>query len=137
MATRLAAGNFQSQLNLLSRLGVVGDLTDADLLGRCLSTRDGEDRAAFTALVERHGPTERCRFFSQESTAAESRHRENAWGQPEHASHRANAPRRDSGDVWRHGQVTTDNAPLTRCQLSVVSGHLLNAAASIVFATDN
>ena len=56
MATRLAAGNFQSQLTLLSTLGVVGDLTDAELLERCLSTHDGEDRAAFTALVERHGP---------------------------------------------------------------------------------
>jgi DNA-directed RNA polymerase specialized sigma24 family protein len=56
MATRLAAGSFQSQLNLLSRLGAVGDLTDPQLLERCLSTREGENRAAFSALVERHGP---------------------------------------------------------------------------------
>ena len=56
MATRLAAGNFQSQLNLLSTLGVVGDLTDGQLLDRCLSTHEGCIQAAFTVLVERHGP---------------------------------------------------------------------------------
>jgi RNA polymerase sigma factor (sigma-70 family) len=56
MAARSSAGNLHSQLNMLSRLGVVGDLTDGQLLERCLSTHEGGDRAAFSALVERHGP---------------------------------------------------------------------------------
>ncbi len=46
----------QGQSNVLSRLGVVGDLADGQILQRCLSAGDGGAQAAFTALVERHGP---------------------------------------------------------------------------------
>src|SRR5579883_2531511 len=56
MAARSSGEALQSQLNILSRLGVVGELTDGELLQRCLGTGDGGAQAAFTALVERHGP---------------------------------------------------------------------------------
>ena len=56
MAARSSGGVLQSQLNILSSLGVAGDLTDGQLLGRCLSPCEGGAQAAFTALVERHGP---------------------------------------------------------------------------------
>ena len=35
---------------------MVGDLSDGQLVQRFLTARDGADQAAFTALVERHGP---------------------------------------------------------------------------------
>jgi RNA polymerase sigma factor (sigma-70 family) len=38
------------------RFGVVGDLSDSQLLHRFLTARDGADQDAFSALVERHGP---------------------------------------------------------------------------------
>ena len=56
MAARSSGGVLQSQLNILSSLGVAGDLTDGQLLGRYLSPCEGGAQAAFTALVERHGP---------------------------------------------------------------------------------
>jgi RNA polymerase sigma factor (sigma-70 family) len=45
-----------NQLTTLFRFGVVGDLSDGQLVQRFLTARDGADQAAFTALVERHGP---------------------------------------------------------------------------------
>src|SRR5438067_1870224 len=45
-----------NQLNILFRFGVVGDLSDGQLVQRFLTARDGADQVAFTALVERHGP---------------------------------------------------------------------------------
>jgi hypothetical protein len=56
MAARLSGSDLRNQLNTLSMVGVVGDLTDGQLLERFLSSNDGGARAAFTALVERHGP---------------------------------------------------------------------------------
>ncbi|MFI5458606.1 MAG: RNA polymerase sigma factor [Isosphaerales bacterium] len=45
-----------NQLNTLFSFGVAGDLSDGQLFQRFLTARDGTDQAAFTALVERHGP---------------------------------------------------------------------------------
>lgn len=56
MAARRSGGILHGQLNILSRLGVVGDLTDGQLLRRSLGAGEGGAQAAFTALVERHGP---------------------------------------------------------------------------------
>ncbi len=56
MAARSSGGVLQRQLNVLSQVGVVGGLTDGQLLQRCLGGRDGGAQPAFTALVERHGP---------------------------------------------------------------------------------
>jgi RNA polymerase sigma factor (sigma-70 family) len=56
MAGRPAGADVRNQLNTLALVGVVGNLSDAQLLGRFLSTRDGTAQAAFTALVGRHGP---------------------------------------------------------------------------------
>jgi RNA polymerase sigma factor (sigma-70 family) len=56
MANRTAEHDLLSQLNILSRVGVVGGLSDGQLLRRFLSDRDRASQAAFTALVERHGP---------------------------------------------------------------------------------
>ena len=56
MAGRSLGANLQSQLNILSRLGVVCDLTDGQLLQHCLGAHSGGDQAAFTVLVQRHGP---------------------------------------------------------------------------------
>jgi RNA polymerase sigma factor (sigma-70 family) len=44
------------QLGTILRFGVVGDLSDSQLLHRFLTGRDGAEQAAFAALVERHGP---------------------------------------------------------------------------------
>jgi RNA polymerase sigma factor (sigma-70 family) len=46
----------RSDLNALFREGAQGGLTDAQLLERFLSRRGEGGEAAFTALVERHGP---------------------------------------------------------------------------------
>ena len=56
MASRSACHDLPNQLTTLFRFGVVGDLSDGQLLQRFLTARDGADQAAFTALVERHGP---------------------------------------------------------------------------------
>ena len=44
------------QLCTLYRVGVIGDLTDGQLLERFVSRRDESAEAAFAALVDRHGP---------------------------------------------------------------------------------
>ncbi len=51
-----AASNLSSTFDALWRTGVVGGLTDGELLDRFLTGRHGVDEDAFTALVERHGP---------------------------------------------------------------------------------
>lgn len=43
-------------LNTLYQVGVVGDLTDSELLQRLLRGQDEASEAIFSALVERHGP---------------------------------------------------------------------------------
>ena len=44
------------QLEDLFHSGIAGDLSDSELLDRFLRCRDSVGEAAFTALVERHGP---------------------------------------------------------------------------------
>jgi RNA polymerase sigma factor (sigma-70 family) len=56
MASGSAGADIRNQLNTLFRFGVVGDLSDGQLVQRFLTARDGADQAAFTALVDRHGP---------------------------------------------------------------------------------
>jgi RNA polymerase sigma factor (sigma-70 family) len=56
MANGSAGADTLNQLNTLFRFGVVGDLSDGQLVQRFLTARDGADQAAFTALVARHGP---------------------------------------------------------------------------------
>src|SRR5262245_54802454 len=56
MASRSVCQDLPKQLTTLLRFGVVGDLSDGQLVQRFLTARDGADQAAFTALVERHGP---------------------------------------------------------------------------------
>ena len=56
MASRSVCHDLPNQLTTLLRFGVVGELSDGQLVQRFLTARDGADQAAFTALVERHGP---------------------------------------------------------------------------------
>jgi RNA polymerase sigma factor (sigma-70 family) len=56
MASRSVCHDLPNQPTTLWRFGVVGDLSDGQLVQRFLTARDGADQAAFTALVERHGP---------------------------------------------------------------------------------
>ena len=56
MVSRSVCRDLPSQLTTLLRFGVVGDLSDRQLVQQFLTARDGADHAAFTALVERHGP---------------------------------------------------------------------------------
>jgi RNA polymerase sigma factor (sigma-70 family) len=56
MASRSVCQELPNQLATLLRFGVVGELSDGQLVQRFLTARDGADQVAFTALVERHGP---------------------------------------------------------------------------------
>jgi len=56
MAGSLAKAGLLNQLGPILRFGVAGDLSDSHLLQRYLTGRDGAEQAAFSALVERHGP---------------------------------------------------------------------------------
>ena len=56
MAGVYARSGALNQLGTILRFGVVGDLSDSQLLQRFLNGRDGAEQAAFSALVERHGP---------------------------------------------------------------------------------
>jgi Sigma-70 region 2 len=51
-----ASADLQKQLKTLSGMGVVGNLSDGSLLERIVHERDEAAQAAFTVLVERHGP---------------------------------------------------------------------------------
>ena len=55
MAGGLAGTDFQAQLEILARVGPVGDLSDGQLLRRFLAASDRDSRAIFAALVGRHG----------------------------------------------------------------------------------
>ena len=52
MARRLVGADVPNQLGMLFTLGRAGDYSDAHLVQRYLTARDGADQAAFTALVE-------------------------------------------------------------------------------------
>jgi len=56
MASGSARAGVLTHLGTILRFGVVGDLSDSQLLQRFLTGRDGAEEAAFSALVERHGP---------------------------------------------------------------------------------
>src|SRR3954447_9551883 len=56
MAGRMGGYDLLSQLRTLSQVGVVGALSDGELLQRFLTECDPAPEAAFTALVQRHGP---------------------------------------------------------------------------------
>jgi RNA polymerase sigma factor (sigma-70 family) len=56
MVSGSAHAEVPDPLQTLFRFGVVGDLSDGQLVQRFVAARDGADQAAFTALVERHGP---------------------------------------------------------------------------------
>jgi RNA polymerase sigma factor (sigma-70 family) len=56
MAGSSAKAGILNQLGTILRFGVAGDLSDSQLLQRYLTGRDGAEQAAFSALVERHGP---------------------------------------------------------------------------------
>ena len=48
--------DLRNQLNNLCQIGVIGNMSDGQLLQRFLIERDGTSQAAFSALVQRHGP---------------------------------------------------------------------------------
>lgn len=56
MADGSEGAGLLNHLDILTQVGVVGNSTDGQLLGRFLSEPDGVAHAAFTALVARHGP---------------------------------------------------------------------------------
>jgi RNA polymerase sigma factor (sigma-70 family) len=56
MAGSSAKASVLNQLGTILRFGVVGDLSDSQLLQQYLTGRDGAEQAAFSALLERHGP---------------------------------------------------------------------------------
>ncbi len=67
------AGTLSGHLEALFRVGVVGGMSDAQLLERFVAGRDDGGEAAFRALVERHGPMvlRVCRNILGDSHAAE------------------------------------------------------------------
>jgi RNA polymerase sigma factor (sigma-70 family) len=56
MAGGLAGVGFRNRLDVLCKFGVVGDLSDRQLVEQYLYDKDGSDQMAFRVLVERHGP---------------------------------------------------------------------------------
>jgi RNA polymerase sigma factor (sigma-70 family) len=56
MGSGSAGSELQRHLNTLTYLGVVGNLTDGQLLERVVTGREEAAQAAFSVLVERHGP---------------------------------------------------------------------------------
>ncbi len=56
MAGAPVGADVLNPLETLFRFGVVGDVSDEQLLHRFVTARDEANQAAFTALVERHGP---------------------------------------------------------------------------------
>ncbi len=56
MTAKPASADLWKQLDRLSGMGVVGNLSDSSLLEQIVHKQDEEAQAAFTVLVERHGP---------------------------------------------------------------------------------
>ena len=56
VTTKPAGADLRKHLDRLSALGVVGNLSDGSLLAQIVHEPGEEARAAFTVLVERHGP---------------------------------------------------------------------------------
>jgi len=56
MTGKSAGAGMLHQLEAVFKFGVVGDLSDGQLVQRFMTARDGADEAAFTALLERHAP---------------------------------------------------------------------------------
>src|SRR4051794_41263626 len=56
MASGPAGADVVHQLNTLAMVGVVGDLSDGQLLQRLATAGDAAAQAIFAVLVERHGP---------------------------------------------------------------------------------
>jgi RNA polymerase sigma factor (sigma-70 family) len=56
MAGESASADLRNHLNTLTEMGVVGNLSDGSLLERIVNAREESIEAAFTILVERHGP---------------------------------------------------------------------------------
>jgi RNA polymerase sigma factor (sigma-70 family) len=55
IARGFGSTGFRNRLDTLFHFGVVGDLSDGQLVEQFLTGRDGADQLAFAALVERHG----------------------------------------------------------------------------------
>ncbi len=56
MTAKPASADLRKQLDRLSGMGVVGNLSDGSLLERIVHKQGEEAQSAFTVLVERHGP---------------------------------------------------------------------------------
>jgi Sigma-70 region 2 len=56
MAGKSRASDFLNQLNLLYQVGVIGNLSDEQLLQQFITAPDEASQASFTVLVVRHGP---------------------------------------------------------------------------------
>ena len=50
------SSELHGHLDTLFRVGVIGDLSDSQLLERFVADRDEAGEVAFRSLVERHGP---------------------------------------------------------------------------------
>lgn len=102
MASRTVGRDLLSQLNILSQVGVVGGLSDGQLLQRFLADRDRASEAAFTALVYRHGPMVMrvCRQVLGDSSDAEDAFQSSFLIL---ASRAASVREADSLASWLHG----------------------------------
>jgi RNA polymerase sigma factor (sigma-70 family) len=56
MARGIGGAGILNRLETLFNFGLVGELTDGQLVEQFLSGKDGADQRAFAALVDRHGP---------------------------------------------------------------------------------
>ena len=66
------SSKLHGHLDTLFRVGVIGDLSDSQLLERFVANRDEAGEVAFRSLVERHGPMvlRVCRSVLAESHTA-------------------------------------------------------------------
>ena len=97
-------------LEILFRLGTIGDQTDAELLERFLAERGETAEAAFAAVVERHGPMvlRVCRRVLADPNDAED-----AFRRP-FSSWRARLARSFGGGYWRTGCMASPCARRSR-----------------------
>src|SRR5436305_12185526 len=56
MAGGSLSSDIRNRLDALLTFGVIGDLSDGQLIQQFLTAKQGADQVAFSALVERHGP---------------------------------------------------------------------------------